>query len=202
MVGRLLAAQFPEWAGLPIEPVPSPGTDNALYRLGRDLVVRLPRGVRAAAALAKERAWLPKLAPHLPLAVPLPLADGKPGEGYAFEWSVYRWLSGFDATQEPVADERELAAELAQFLAALQRIDATGGPAPGEHNVFRGEPLVHRDAGTRSAIAALRDSIDVDGSHRPGSRRSARPRGKTAPHGFTETSTGGTSCSNEGGSPR
>jgi len=155
-------AQFPEWAGLRIEPVPSAGTDNVLFRLGRELVVRLPRDSRAAKALAKERLWLPQLAPHLPLAVPLPLADGNPGEGYSFVWSVYRWLSGVDATRERVADKRDLADGLARFLTALQRIDATGGPAPGEHNVFRGEPLARRDAATRSAIAALCDSIDVD----------------------------------------
>jgi hypothetical protein len=126
------------------------------------MVVRLPVGPRTAEALTKERLWLPRLAPHLPLAVPRPLADGMPGEGYPFEWSVYSWLHGVDATYERVVDESELAVELARFLAALQRIDADDGPAPGEHNVFRGEPLGRRDASTRSAIAQLRDSIDVD----------------------------------------
>jgi aminoglycoside phosphotransferase (APT) family kinase protein len=77
LVGRLLATQFPQWAGLAIEPVPSAGTDNALYRAGTDKVVRLPRrGRQATAALAKERLWLPRLTPHLPLAVPIALADG------------------------------------------------------------------------------------------------------------------------------
>src|SRR5262245_29848492 len=162
VVGRLLAAQFPDWSGLPREPVPSSGTDNALYRLGPEMVVRLPRDGRAATALVKERFWLPQLAPHVPLAVPLPLADGKPGEGYPFAWSVCRWLSGVDATRERFADERDLADGLARFLTALQRVDAAGGPGPGEHNVFRGEPLARRDAATRSAFAALRGSIDVD----------------------------------------
>jgi len=76
---RLLVAPFPDWAGLPIAPVVPRGTDNALYRLGEDMVVRLPRRPRTEVTLEKERAWLPRLAPHLPVAVPAPLADGKPG---------------------------------------------------------------------------------------------------------------------------
>jgi aminoglycoside phosphotransferase (APT) family kinase protein len=162
LVGRLLAAQFPAWAALPIEHVPSSGTDNALYRLGDDMVVRLPRRKRPMEALAKELLWLPRLAPHLPLAVPVPLADGMPAQGYPFEWSVYRWLSGDDATIGRVTDCGEFAIDLAEFIAALHRIDPTGGPPPGEHNVFRGEPLARRDAATRSAIVSFGDSIAVD----------------------------------------
>jgi aminoglycoside phosphotransferase (APT) family kinase protein len=162
VVGRLLAAQFPQWAGLPIDPVSVRGTDNTLYRLGDDKVVRLPRTERTGVALEKERLWLPRLAPFLPLAVPIPLAEGAPDAGYPFEWSVYRWLKGENATTERVADLRQLATDLAQFITALQRIDPTDGPSPGEHNVFRGEPLAARDAGTRAAIVALRGEIDVD----------------------------------------
>jgi len=161
LVGRLLAAQFPQWAGLPIEPVPCAGTDNALYRLGDDMVVRLPRRERTSGTLEKERRWLPRLAPLLPLAVPVPLGDGMPAEGYSFEWSVYRWLKGENATIERVTDLSQLATDLAQFVAALQQIDPTGGPSPGEHNFFRGEPLAARDAPTRAAIVSLRGAIDV-----------------------------------------
>jgi len=82
LVRRLLAAQLPEWAGLPIEPVHSAGTDNALYRLGDDMVVRLPRIEAATGQVDKEQQWLPRLAPHLPLAIPVPLAKGIAGKGY------------------------------------------------------------------------------------------------------------------------
>ena len=162
LVGRLLAAQFPHWAALPIGRVPSAGTDNALYRLGEDMVARLPRTERTSRTLAKERRWLPTLAPHLPLPVPVPLADGRPAEGYPFPWSVYRWLRGGDATVRSVTDERRLATDLAQFVGALQRIDPAGGPQPGEHNFYRGVPLAARDAPTRAAIASLDGEIDVD----------------------------------------
>jgi aminoglycoside phosphotransferase (APT) family kinase protein len=163
LVRRLLAAQFPQWAGLPIEPVPSAGTDNALYRLGDDMVVRLPRRQRTTEPLKKERRWLPSLAPLLPLAVPVPLAEGVPANGYPLEWSVYRWLKGENATTERVTDLSRLATDLAQFVAALQRIDPTGGPPPGEHNFFRGVPLAARDAPTRAAIVSLQGTIDAGG---------------------------------------
>jgi len=144
LVVRLLTTQFPQWADLPIEPVHSAGTDNALYRLGDDMAVRLPRIPWATGQVDKEHQWLPRLAPFLPLAIPIPLAKGKPGEGYPWHWSVYRWLEGENATIESVANPRQAATDLAQFIAALQRINATGGPPPGTHNSSRGEPLAMR----------------------------------------------------------
>ena len=162
LVVRLLITQFPQWANLPIEPVHSAGTGNALYRLGDDMVVRLPRIPSAVEQVNKEQKWLPRLAPLLPLNIPVPLAKGKPSEGYPWHWSVYRWLEGEDATTEPVADPRQAAIDLAQFITALQQIEATGGPAPGRHNFYRGVPLAMRDQQTRAAIAALHDVLDAD----------------------------------------
>jgi len=72
LVRRLVAGQFPQWGDLPVEPVPSAGTDNALYRLGDDMLAPLPRRERTVVTLEKERRWLPRLAPLLPLAVPGP----------------------------------------------------------------------------------------------------------------------------------
>ncbi len=162
LVGRLLAAQFPLWANLPIEPVHSAGTDNALYRLGEDLLVRLPRIRGATGQVGKEHQWLPGLAPLLPFAIPVPLEKGAPGQGYPWHWSVYRWLEGSSATIEPIADPRQAAVELARFVAALQRIDPDRGPPPGQHNSFRGVPLATRDTATRTAISTLRGVLDID----------------------------------------
>jgi aminoglycoside phosphotransferase (APT) family kinase protein len=162
LVEGLVAAQFPEWAELPVERVASFGTDHALYRLGGELVARLPRREVNVGSLRNERRWLPRLAPHLPLAVPIPAAEGQPGDGYPFEWSVYRWLEGEPAEREPIADLTQAATDLAAFIVALQRIDPSGGPTPGPHNAFRGEPLARRDRSTRKSIAALRDSIDAE----------------------------------------
>lgn len=151
---RLLAAQFPQWAELPIERVTSAGTDNALYRLGDGLVARLPRIHWAADDVEKECAWLPHLAPFLPLAVPMPLAKGAPGEGYPWSWSVYTWLDGVDAGHAPFADLTQVAGDLARFIGALRGIDATGGPAAG-----RGVPLATRDEDTRAVIASRHSAL-------------------------------------------
>jgi aminoglycoside phosphotransferase (APT) family kinase protein len=161
LVSRLLAAQFPQWADLSIDSVPSAGTDNALYRLCDDKVVRLPRIQAAAAQVSKEHQWLPRLTPFLTLPIPVPLAKGVPGEGYPWHWSVYRWLEGESATIERISDPCQAATELARFIAALQRIDPTGGPSPGAHNSFRGVPLATRDTATRTAISTLRGTLDA-----------------------------------------
>ena len=162
LVRRLLAAQFPKWAELPIAPVASAGTDNAIYRLGDDVAVRLPRIQRANGQVQKEHEWLPGLAPLLPLAIPLPLAKGVPTDVYPWQWSVYRWLEGENATMERVADPLQAAAALGQFVAALQRIDPAGGPPPGAHNSSRGVPLAARDQATRDAITALQGTLDTE----------------------------------------
>src|SRR5262245_17912311 len=92
LVRRLLEEQFPEWAALPLERVASMGTDNALYRLGDELVVRLPRIEWATAGIEKDFRWLPLLSPRLPVAIPTPLARGRPVAGFPWEWGVYSWL--------------------------------------------------------------------------------------------------------------
>jgi aminoglycoside phosphotransferase (APT) family kinase protein len=157
LVRRLLAAQFPQWAELPIAALPAGGTDNAIFRLGDELSVRLPRRPAPwGGLLDKEFEWLPKLAPLLPLAIPTPVARGVPGDGYPHEWAIYNWLDGIDATSADL-DLPRAAGDLADFLAALRRIDPTGGPPP----TGRGGPLRLRDEATRAGIAALANAIDT-----------------------------------------
>lgn len=140
---------------------PGASPDNAIYRLGNDMAVRLPRIHWATGQVEKEHRWLPRLATLLPLAIPIPLAKGKPAEGYPWDWSVCRWLEGENATLERIADLGQAATDLAQFVAALQRVDLTDGPPPGEHNSFRGVPLATRDESTRAAITSLAGTIDL-----------------------------------------
>jgi aminoglycoside phosphotransferase (APT) family kinase protein len=162
LVRRLIASQLPHWGELAVERVASAGTDNALYRLGDDLSVRLPRIEWASQQCPKEHEWLPRLAPLLPLPVPVPLALGAPGEGYPWAWTVCRWLEGESPSADAADAAAALAAELARFLVALHAIDATGGPPAGSHSFFRGCPLEWRDGPTRHAIAALAGTIDTE----------------------------------------
>ena len=164
LVRRLVGAQFPQWADLTVRPVAVDGWDNRTFRLGEALVVRLPTAQRYAAQVEKEQHWLPRLAPHLPLAIPAPLGMGAPDLGYPWGWSIYGWIEGETAAAAPIADLPGCARSLADFLAALQRIDAAGGPAAGAHSFFRGGALATYDAETRQAIAALGGRIDGAGA--------------------------------------
>ncbi|KYF73382.1 aminoglycoside phosphotransferase [Sorangium cellulosum] len=164
LVSRLVAAQFPQWADLPIRPVAWDGWDNRTFHLGERMKVRLPSAEGYVAQVEKEHRWLPRLAPLLPLAVPTPLALGRPGFGYPWPWSVYGWIEGETASVERIADLAGFATELGRFLVALQRIDAAGGPLAGEHNFFRGGPLSVYDAETRQTIAAVARDVDAGGA--------------------------------------
>jgi aminoglycoside phosphotransferase (APT) family kinase protein len=166
LVGQLIASQFPQWAHLAIKPVELSGWDNRTFHLGPDMSVRLPSAEGYVAQVEKEHRWLPMLAPHLPLPIPVPLAKGAPGHGYSWPWSVYRWLEGENATLKRIVDLSEFAVSLAKFLLVLQRIDATDGPAAGEHNFFRGGPLTTYNAETREIIQELAGEVDTNAATR------------------------------------
>lgn len=161
LVARLIATQFPQWAHLPIRPVDVDGWDNATFRLGQDMSVRLPSAEAYAEGVEKEQRWLPVLARQLPLPIPEPLAKGDPGCGFPRPWSVYRWIAGQTAETGQIADLCEFAADLADFLSALYKVDPTGGPLPGTHNFFRGGSPAYYDADTRAALTALDGHIDT-----------------------------------------
>lgn len=161
LVRRLIAGQFPQWAGRAVERVPSGGTVNAMYRLGGAMVVRLPLVRGGAQDVAMEREWLPRLAPRLPVAVPEVLGGGEPAEGYPWPWSVYRWLAGENPEAGALSEPLLLAKDLAGFVATMRSITLPGAPA-----AHRGGPLATLDASTRAAIEELRgipqEGIDCD----------------------------------------
>src|ERR1700722_12345803 len=161
LVARLVAEQFPQWAELPIRPVALGGWDNRTFHLGEQMTARLPSAGRYAVQVEKEQRWLPRLAPGLPLPIPVPLAMGEPGHGYPWPWSIYGWLDGETASIAAVSARARFALDLAGFLSALHRIDATDGPAAGPHCFWRGGPLATYDAETRTAITALVGRIDA-----------------------------------------
>lgn len=162
MVRRLIARQFPHWAGLPVRPVATNGWDNQTFHLGDRMSVRLPTAREYALAVDKEHRWLPMFASRMPLPIPVPLAKGVPGEDFAFPWSVYEWIDGEPAGTGAIGDLTGLAAGLAAFLVSLRRIDPVGGPEPGLHNWFRGGPLRIYDSQARRAIEVLDGRVPRD----------------------------------------
>lgn len=160
LVRRLLRAQFPRWADLPITRLASGGTVNAIYRLGEDLTARLPLRPDGAEAIALEARLLPRLAPLLPLPIPEVVATGAPGEGYPLPWAVHRWIEGRTPAEGELAEPRLVARALAQFAVALRGIDLPDGPP-----AHRGAPLITEDREMRAAIEALRrtdEPFDAD----------------------------------------
>ncbi|MGW5422284.1 aminoglycoside phosphotransferase family protein [Streptomyces sp. NPDC003943] len=150
LVRRLVAAQFPQWADLEVREVASAGTDNAMFRLGDGLVVRLPKAEWAAGQVEKEGRWLPRLAAGLPLEVPVPVGVGVAGEVFGLAWGVYEWLDGADAYEAPVRDLAHAAVALGRFGVALRAADAAGAPVS-----FRGGPVTAWEDGAMAG--ALRD---------------------------------------------
>src|SRR4051812_45347084 len=148
LVESLVASQFPDWSRLLVKLVEPGGWDNRTFRVGDDLLARLPSHGRYVAQVAEEEYWLPFLGHLLPLAIPVPVALGQPALGYPWPWSVYRWLGGEPASVIKLVDAAAFAEDLAAFLRALQAIDPTGGPPPGEHNFFRGGSLLTYDQDT------------------------------------------------------
>jgi aminoglycoside phosphotransferase (APT) family kinase protein len=163
LVGRLVAEQFPSWRDLPIEPVESAGTDHDIYRLGPDLVVRLPRRAWSSRQGTVEAQWLSRLGPHLPLAIPTPLALGEPAQGYPFRWSVHAWLPGRSADSAPL-DLDQAATDLAGFAMALRGVPTDDAPPrlPGR----RGCPLAEADETVRKAVRRLHERVDADAAIR------------------------------------
>src|SRR5690348_7912532 len=152
LVRRLLSAQFPQWSGLRVERVPSFGTDNALYRLGDDMVVRLPRIDWAASDIDKDARWLDQLRPLVPVAIPQQLATGTPGLGFPWRWGIYRWLEGAN----PVVGAVDRPEELARDVGSRGR---------------------HRSLGDRAASAGLGRGGRLD-ARRPAPRKPPAPGGQ------------------------
>ena len=155
LVQRLLAEQFPIWASLAVQRVSPGGWDNRTFRLGEDLLARLPSAERYAAQVEREQRCLPQLAAVLPTAIPIPMARGRPGRGYPFDWSIYKWIDGDPLATAELWRSTELACQLAGFLRALQSCPADAGPPPGVENFHRGGSLAAYDDEMRSALARL-----------------------------------------------
>ncbi|GGK98966.1 aminoglycoside phosphotransferase (APT) family kinase protein [Curtobacterium luteum] len=160
LVERLVAAQFPEWSGLPVREVDPQGWDNRTYRLGSELAVRLPSAAGYVAAVEKEQRVLPYLAARLDVPVPEPVGLGVPAEGYPFPWSVRRWIDGTVAARASTLDRWVLAADVGAVLRQLRAVPAGDGPVAGAHSFHRGAHPSHYAVEVVAALDRLGDAVD------------------------------------------
>lgn len=162
LVKSLLKKQCPQWADLKLQPIHSSGTDNALFRLGDQYVVRIPRiewsPGSVASGINKEWLWLPQLARYLTIPVSEPVFKGEPNEMYPWPWSITKWNAGHNPTFEKENEYEQLAVNLASFLNELHCIKPPNtGPLSR-----RGVPLSKQDKETTEAINALADEMDTN----------------------------------------
>src|SRR5262245_4441693 len=176
LVRGLLEAQHPDLAGRELTEA-AHGWDNVLYRLGDDLLVRLPRRQLAAELVAHEQRWLPELAPRLPLPIPAPVRTGVPTANYPWSWSICPWFDGTPAASATLTDPAREARRMGEFLAALHQ----PAPADAPANPYRGIPLAGRRARFDADLATLGDEVDAGAARALWERAVSVPRWDRAP---------------------
>jgi len=154
LVRRLVDTQFPQWRDALLTPVESSGTVNALYRLGGELVVRLPLATWGAEAVEREQEWLPRLSPLLPVEIPRLFGRGQPDLGYPCPWSVFGWIEGSHPRPDRLSSSDALADDLASLIRALHQIELPDAP-----EAYRG-PVSEVDRTVRRCIAEVAEEFD------------------------------------------
>jgi aminoglycoside phosphotransferase (APT) family kinase protein len=177
----LVAQQFPHLADLPIIKLSSAGTENAIFRLGDHLSIRMPRVAGAVKQAEREAIWLPRLANHLSLAIPEPIELGLPTHDFPHHWSICRWLDGENAFVRPVDDLIDSAHRLARFVRSLQQVPAATDSSLAVTTSGRGVDLIYRDSATRRAIGACEGLVDTETLHAIWIDALATPRWKGPP---------------------
>ena len=168
LVRGLVSRAMPAYADAPVHRLASSGSTNALFRLGGDLLVRLPRQPGGSATISKEATWLPVLGPLLPVSVPEVVAVFEPDHAYPERWSVVRWIEGAhpevvdpDTSVDPRREQ--LANDLAAVLCALSLAEVPPGAVDDPHlKAYRGEPLATMDQDTRENIERCRTLEDFE----------------------------------------
>ena len=184
LVRSLLVAQRPEWADLPLMPAGA-GTDNTMYRLGDELLVRLPRTAENARSVLKEQVWLPRLAPRLSCPVPEPVHIGTPTDAFPLAWSVYRWIEGDEAAANTVEDWAAFGADLAAFVKELHGVDLMGARPEDGLDWYRAGSLKPCDPWVSAGLDDCRTLVgtehDIDALEQLWQAALALPE-RSAPH--------------------
>lgn len=161
---QLIAEQFPEYTHLPIISVEKQGHDNRTFRLGNEMLIRMPTAESYALKVPKEQQLLPKLAQHLRVSIPTPIKMGAPSKDFPYPFSIYKWLEGTSINLLTLGNDalEQLALDLTKFLKELQSITDVDGPEPGQHNWWRGDHISIYDKSARKQISDLVGIIDSD----------------------------------------
>ncbi len=161
---KLILTQFSEYADLNVTDIEEQGHDNRTYRIGDDMLIRMPKTESYALKVPKEQEFLPKLATHLSIAIPEPIKMGVPSSDYPYAFSIYKWLEGRSVNhfQLDNKSQENIVLDLATFLKELQGITDVAGPVPGKHNWWRGDHVSVYDKGAKEQFANLADIIDID----------------------------------------
>lgn len=168
LVRQLIDSQFPEYAALSLSRLGESGSTNVLFRLGDDLLVRLPRQPGGTSSIDKEHRWLSEIGRCLPVAVPEVVALGEPGFDFSERWSIVRWLEGelpraCSEIDSPKADLSLLATDLADVILALRRIDVSDAVrADPRLRAYRGGSLSEFDGWARRLIEQCKAIKDLD----------------------------------------
>jgi aminoglycoside phosphotransferase (APT) family kinase protein len=178
IVGALVRDQCPAWARLPVQPIASQGTVNAIFRIGDQLAARFPLRPAPADALRRtledEASRGRELAGCTRFPTPRPVALGDPGHGYPLPWSVQTWLPGTTATAHVPADSTAFAYDLAELIRDLRALDTRGRTFHGQG---RGGDLTAHDAWMEICFERSAGIVDVDRLRALWARLRQLPRG-------------------------
>lgn len=159
---KLIATQFPEYEGLTVTEVEKQGHDNRTYRIGKELLIRMPIDHNYALKVPIENEILPELAKNLSIPIPKPIKMGAPTDYYPYHFSIYEWIEGTSLNHSSLNEPEinKLAIDLALFLNDLRKTSITQKVKPGQHNWWRGaHPSVY-DRDTHQQIDKLKTYID------------------------------------------
>jgi aminoglycoside phosphotransferase (APT) family kinase protein len=180
-VRSLIREQFPQWRRLPVRPVQTPGTVNAIFRIGDELVARFPLmpesdGEQGRQQLEQEAAAAAELLHHAPFATPRPVAVGAPGVGYPAHWAVSTWVPGRPTTADDCSESDSFTTDLAAFITAVRAIDTNGRVFAGEG---RGGELAAHDDWVQECLIRSEGLLDTAVLGRVWAEMRDLPRGST-----------------------
>lgn len=156
IVRKLLDEQFPQYKQEELMSMRTSGTDNRMFNLGSDKLVRLPRTEGAVASLEKEALWLPQIGPKLPIEVPIPIHTGKSSKEYPFPWLICPFLEGASPNNSNPLDQEQAVLDLAKFIKQMQKLNTKNAPT-----CSRGQHIKIRDNTVKKYIPLLKEEYDI-----------------------------------------